>query len=309
MAGMQFEVFIKESFEKIMQKNKVLENIYFIYKTARTKCRKWVTGWCICHKIFPSLVIRNNHPQYIITLTSYRDRVEKTAPYAIYTLFKQNILPDRIILYVAEGTAIPPMLQILQKKGLEIRFCKDMGPHTKLVPALMDFPEDVLITADDDIYYPKNWFKRLKGAYLNDPSKIHCHRTREISFDSNHNLKPYKEWPITDTIKNGDFVFPNGVGGIIYPPHSLDPLCIDVRLFQALTPKADDIWFWAMANLRGTKFSIIKKGYSRYLKCVDWEDNAIGLNLYNVENDGNMPQLNAVINQFPILKDIIYGAK
>jgi hypothetical protein len=62
-----------------------------------------------------------------------------------------------------------------------------------------------------------------------------------------------------------------------------------------------------MAGLKGSRFSIIKKGYSRYLRCVDWEDNAIGLNLYNVENNGNAIQLNAVINRFPILKDIIYG--
>jgi hypothetical protein len=109
---------------------------------------------------------------------------------------------------------------------------------------------------------------------------------------------------VTDATESENLIFPNGAGGILYPPHSLDPLCVDVKLFQSLTPKNDDIWFWAMAKLQGTKFSIIKNGYSRYLQCIDWEDDAIGLNLYNIENNGNERQLNAVINRFCVLKDV-----
>ena len=33
--------------------------------------------------------------------------------------------------------------------------------HTKLVPALKAFPNDILVTADDDVFYPVNWFEQF----------------------------------------------------------------------------------------------------------------------------------------------------
>ena len=43
-----------------------------------------------------------------------------------------------------------------------------------------------------------------------------------------------------------------GVGGVLYPPHSLHELTLRQDLFINLTPLADDIWLNAMARLNGT---------------------------------------------------------
>jgi hypothetical protein len=135
-----------------------------------------------------------NKCQYIVTLTSYGKRVKSTAPYTICSLLNQTLAPDRIILWLANGTKIPPILKVLTQKGLEIKYCEDIKSYKKLIPALKQFPDDVLITADDDVYYPENWFEQLKNAYDNDNKKIYAHRMHEISFDEQRNMMPYKKW-------------------------------------------------------------------------------------------------------------------
>ena len=251
---------------------------------------------------------KNKKPQYIVTLTSYGQRISTTAPYAIFSLLNQSVLPDRIVLVVSSDVIIPPVLECLSKKGVEILFHNDLGPYTKLVPALLKFPEDILVTADDDVYYPKNWFKQLKTAYLNDSTKIHCHRAHEICFDNNKILA-YRNWKHSiKTEKNNNLLFPTGVGGILYPPYSLHESCVDISKFTALAPKADDIWFWAMAKIKGTKHSLIRNGYSK-INHVDLDEESKGLLVKNFWGGENDNQLQAVIGHLPILMDLLLKNK
>jgi hypothetical protein len=147
--------------------------------------------------------LSNKENRFIITLTSYGKRVKSTAPYTICSLLNQTILADRIILWLAEGTPIPPLLKKLVKKGLEIEYCKDLKSYKKLIPALKKYPDAVLITADDDVYYPENWFEQLKNAYNMDKTKIYAHRIHEIALDQHRNILPYRKWRHTVTVIHG----------------------------------------------------------------------------------------------------------
>jgi hypothetical protein len=241
-----------------------------------------------------------NKCQYIVTLTSYGKRIKSTAPYTICSLLNQTVLPDRIILWLAEGTVIPPILKDLTKKGVEIKFCEDLKSYKKLIPALKQFPDDVLITADDDVYYPENWFEQLKNAYSNDNTKIYAHRMHEISFDEQKNMMPYRKWRHAATRGRG-VLFPTGIGGILYPPRSLDEDCCKIEEFMNLAPHGDDIWFWAMAKLKGTEYGLVNNGCTYFADIAPFND---GLFMKNVK-EGNDRQIKNVINRFPeILKKI-----
>ncbi|MBE8721135.1 hypothetical protein [Sphingobacterium pedocola] len=117
--------------------------------------------------------------RYIVTLTSYGHRVESIAPYAVCSLLNQTLAPDRIIFWLAYDTPVPPILRKLCGIGLEIKFCEDLKSYKKLVPAMIEFSNDVLITAGDDHLYPNNWFEQLKMAFLEDTSKICVHRAHD----------------------------------------------------------------------------------------------------------------------------------
>lgn len=240
---------------------------------------------------------QTNPPRFIVTLTSYGQRVKGKAPYAIYSLFKQSVQPDEIVLYLAHGTEIPSVLKTLQNFGLEIHFCEDIKSYTKLLPALSEFPNDILITTDDDIYYPSDWFKKLQEAYLKNPQKIYCHRAHEICLDENKNIIPYVQWRGSiQTIEHSKRLFPTGVGGILYPPHSFTDEIFNQTQFQTLAPTADDIWFWAMARHNGKEFSLVQNGIT---ELVDIGVNNDGLYNINVLNNKNDEQIQNVIKAYP----------
>ena len=91
----------------------------------------------------------------IVSLTTFPARinfVHKT----ISALLNQTFKPDSVVLWLAEeqfpDKKIPETLLNLQKYGLEVRWCEDIRSFKKLVPSLREFPNDIIVTADDDIF-------------------------------------------------------------------------------------------------------------------------------------------------------------
>jgi hypothetical protein len=257
--------------------------------------------------------------QYIVSLTSYGKRLTETAPYAIISLFKQTTQPDKIVLWVGENDKanIGKNLLKLQDLGLEIYFCEDIRSYTKLIYSLKEFPNACIITADDDINYPRNWFEQLIAEHKKYPQKIICHRVHEVKVDENYCLLPYSEWKKSIVPQNPFSIFPTGVGGILYPPRSLDKQVLNKELFMELAPHADDIWFWAMALINKEYFGkeipyvVIKDGYARKMRSIDYRQNRNGnalLNI-NVNENGNDKQLKAVIEYFPQLNEVLKKIK
>jgi hypothetical protein len=292
---------IKKTFKKCVP-------LLALYRSIKEGMGAWIRLYLRrkINRLHKTLSPGTGTPQFIVTLTSYGERIVKTAPYSIYTLFRQSLMPDRIILWLAEGTAVPAVLEGLKNNGLEILFYRDIKSYKKLIPALRLFPNDVLITADDDVYYPRRWFKELKEAYLHDPAAIYCHRAHEITVDGDKKIQPYGEWNLCiNRSRNGRRIFPTGEGGILYPPHSLHPRCMDEAVFQKIAPRGDDIWFWAMAKLQGTKHAVLENSSVGRLAAVDPKEALRGLWVENVHDGGNDRQLNAVIEAFPEILELV----
>ena len=99
----------------------------------------------------------------IVSLTSYGKRVTDSVPYAIFSIFTQSVLPNRIVLWLDNDNwndnNLPYLLKRIQKSGLEIYYCDDIRSYKKLIPALRKFPNNPIITIDDDFYYNKDFIK------------------------------------------------------------------------------------------------------------------------------------------------------
>ena len=116
----------------------------------------------------------------IISLTSFGRRLEESAYRAICTLLDQTT-PARVILYLDEGDE--PTSKLRSLNDLEI-VCgnENVGSYSKLVWALRDFPNDVIVTVDDDIYYSRNWLSQLLEQHEKYPHKIIAHKAHSIAF-------------------------------------------------------------------------------------------------------------------------------
>jgi hypothetical protein len=194
---------------------------------------------------------------------------------------------------------LPPVLSKLQRRGLEIRWCKDLGPHTKLIHALKAFSGALIVTADDDCFNSRNWLGDLYNAYLAQPQYIHCHRAHLMRADDNGALLPYRQWDICSNgfVGPSTMLFPTGVGGVLYAPDHLDGEVFDENVFRSICPKADDVWFKAMSLKSSVNCKKIRP-YSSDLIIIRGSQ-AVSLEDHNdLSHGGNDDQLKAVFEKF-----------
>lgn len=187
-----------------------------------------------------------------VTLTSFGTRIE-TVYLAVESLMRQSLKADRILLCLARDefkeTDLPATLQRQRERGLEILFCEEgLGPYTKFYYTLQKYPDDLIITVDDDLIYPVDTIDPLYRAYQKEPNAIHCNRGHRMTFHQSGKLRPYREWEWNHTSEEPSLaIFPTGVGGVLYFPHSLNASILDKQRFLRVAPYADDVWLKAMS--------------------------------------------------------------
>jgi len=253
------------------------------------------------------------NPLLIVSLTSYPERM-KTIHFTLHTLLNQSIKPDKLILWLAKEQFsrrekdIPRRVRRLKRYGLSIEWCSDIRSYKKLIPTLKEYPDDIIVTADDDIYYPNNWLELLYEPYLKNKNIIHCHRAHKIIFDENKKIIQYKGWEKQTTSRDISFLtFFTGAGGILYPPLSLHTDVIKKDLFMKLTPDADDIWFWAMAVLNKTKIKVIENNISKIAVVNETQDSGLWLSV-NASGENDV-KLKNIFHYYKELKNILLSER
>ncbi len=210
---------------------------------------------------------KKRETKIILSLTTFPQRinyVEKT----IKTLLNQTLKPDEVVLYLADSQfpkkreELPKSLLKLENYGLTIKWCEDLRSFKKLIPALADFENDIIITFDDDVYYPNDIVENLYNSYLKNPDCIHTNRARRIEYkkDGEKGKIIAKSAAEIYWTRYKDCTFKNtltGYGGVLYPPKSLYSDVSKKEIFQKILPTQDDVWFWAMAVMQGTKIKVV----------------------------------------------------
>lgn len=207
----------------------------------------------------------------IISITSYEDRFYDLE-IALYSLMNQTTMPDRIILWLSDKlnlTKIPYSISKYIKNGLEIRFVKDIGVYTKNFYALKEFKDAIIVTADDDVYYPKDWLEKLYHSYAVHPENIQVHRAHRVRF-KDKKIYPYEKWE--KHVKEESARFDNfltGVGGVLYPPNCFTNEVFRDDIFLKQAPYADDIWYWVMALVANRKIRVVKN-HIDHINCTNY---------------------------------------
>lgn len=191
----------------------------------------------------------------VVSLTTHGPRL-RTVYFTLESIGLGVLLPSRLVLWLDDPAAIaklPAALKRLQARGLEIRLTQNYGPHTKYYPALdlLAHQEHMpLVTADDDILYPRHWLEGLSQAHAQYPRCINAYRAHVIAF-SGDALAPYSLWGPCLTTSPSFRHFATGVSGVIYPPIMLKQLREAGSAFMGSCPKADDLWLHCIALRAG----------------------------------------------------------
>ena len=189
----------------------------------------------------------------IVSLTSIPSRLN-TIHLVIKSLFNQTQKPIKIILWLHKDLKdkLPTRLEKLQNAFFEIKYSHLKCSHRKLIHSLKENPNSIIITCDDDLIYSKNLLINLYNEHLKYPKDIIANTTYQIKLDNKNGYFPYTTWKNKDTTLNPKLSIPVGAWGILYPPYSFSNDIFNEHLFLKLTPKADDLWFKAMALLNNT---------------------------------------------------------
>ncbi|ADU65042.1 hypothetical protein Selin_0286 [Desulfurispirillum indicum S5] len=236
----------------------------------------------------------------IVTLTSIPSRLN-TLHLTLRSLLAQSMKPQKIVLWLHHDLEpqLPLSLSELQGEIFEIRYVDLTCSHRKLIYSLRIFPDQVLVTCDDDLLYHNTWLERLYNDHLRYPDAVIAHECRRITRTPEGELLPYKQWPTqTETGVCGMDLLPIGYGGVLYPPGALMQDVTDVDLFMKLAPKADDLWFKAMSFLKGTLVRRSSVPCPKPLPLIGTQK--LSLRKTNVREDANRVQWEVLCDYFDI---------
>jgi len=251
----------------------------------------------------PAFLLHNR--ELIVSLTTHGKRLSD-AWLPIECIMQGTLLPSNIILWLDEERQKEPLPIIIQKqieRGLQVRYIRDIGPYTKLVPSLQQYPEATIVTIDDDMFYPYDMLESLVAASKQYPEAICANRVVVMEKDSKGKYTPLRTWRQTERYgQTSENYFFEAVAGVLYPHHSLAPEFSEVGLFKQLCPIADDIWFNAMARKQQTKIIAVNEHNELPFLWVNesMQSDALHLKNNNPKSPLNDIQFNRVWSYFKL---------
>jgi hypothetical protein len=241
----------------------------------------------------------------IVSLTTLPSRLEKVY-LCIEALLRQSCKPDQLLLWISDTVnrdAIPENLTRLTRRGLQIRFCRDIRAYTKIIHTLREFPDAVIVTADDDKLYPVNWLQQLYEAYLQDPNCILCHRAHLMTRDATGNLDSYNNWKFNAPGVTGPsmMLFHTGTGGVLYPPGLLPGETLNEKVFMDICLTNDDIWLKAMSLLNGVACKKVAPYTGKYHTIMGTQTKK----LWDINKTENDPMIRRVFTRYGLYRKLV----
>jgi hypothetical protein len=233
------------------------------------------------------------HSGPVVSLTTYGKRL-RTVYLTIESIACGSVLPSRIVLWLDERAAYdhpPATLRRLQTRGLELRLCRNYGPHTKYYPYVesQDLFDVPMVIADDDILYPRWWLQALVESSEQYPDTVNCCVAKTVELDEG-GIARYDAWKIAASTQPSPRNIAHGVNGVIFPVPYMMALKEAGDGFVSCCPKADDIWLHVQAIRAGYKIRQILPSARRFPAIPGTQEG--GLWVYN-NSVGNDQQVKA----------------
>ena len=237
---------IKEVFRK--------GTFYVIYKISNIgtlrKVKKTKTGFGINTS-------EKREKMIVVSMTTFPQRFDKIG-IVIRSILYQDLKPDKIVIYLDGETKYSDLTEEMisfEKDGVEYRFHNEtlLKCHSKYLFAMLDYPDAIIVTTDDDVILPHNWLRSLVDSYLKYPNAVSARRVHLMRYD-NGGFLPYNHWfdQWRKEKKPSHLLFATGVGGVLYPPHCLMPEALNQEMIKKLSLNNDDIWLKCWEVMSGT---------------------------------------------------------
>ena len=232
---------------------------------------------------------------YIISLTTIpkrKDMFLKTLPYILQQKYAEKIC---INLDNNLSDEDYEFYDKIKDQDSRIEINKECDPKwrsaNKLLPTIKKYPNDVIITMDDDLSYDKDCVKELVEMYerfsdciiAHEINPVVCKDGKLIYIDDMDIKLKQKEY--------GKYLSHS----CLFPPHTFDDTDVfDYDKMMKLTGGThDELWFWEQSVLKGIKVI----GLDLTLTMVIDSEIKHGENEYQLTNINNKPEKVAEYNR------------
>lgn len=188
-----------------------------------------------------------------VSLTSYGKRLD-LVHIAIKSIMAQTMKADSIVLYLAQEDSHGKIKQEeeLLNAGLRIaRNVKDLKSHKKYFYTVQEYPENLIITVDDDAIYDDRLIEDLYAEHLKYPDAVICRRGHRIT-KRNGKVSSYGLWE--SCVKSAmpeKGICAIGVGGVLYPCGKYREAFLDEKGIKETSLYGDDLWLKAVELMWG----------------------------------------------------------
>jgi len=193
----------------------------------------------------------------IVSMTTYPPRI-KSAWISIETLLRQTVRPMKLLLVLSieefPTQKLPFRIRAQTRRGLEILWInRTSGSYDKLIPVRKAFPGATIVTFDDDKYFPSRLLERLHDASRKNPESVVGSRGWVIRRTPFGTASYGSNWVRATPGARGRNLITPGGNGCLYPSISLDLEVDNLDNAIKVCPTADDIWFWAAIQKKGSQ--------------------------------------------------------
>jgi len=181
-----------------------------------------------------------------------------------------------------------------------IDYEKNTGSYRKLIPVLNEaykreytnFINTLIVTADDDTYYPSWWLQELYNYYQKHKCVVGF-RGRSMLFE-NQRLISYKKWTKHITKNPSLLNVATGKDGILYSPLHLHPNVRNISAAIQYAAKADDLWIKAHSLLANVPCFIIHTSLGEEFPSITGKEPEVSLYRSFNEKGGNDDALSSI---------------
>lgn len=245
----------------------------------------------------------NYGPKIIVSLTSFPNRIN-TLHFVIENMINQTKKIDKIILVLSKiqfpnlEKELPDNLLSYKSLNLEIVWVdEDIKSHKKYFYTMQLYPNDLIITIDDDLIYDLDLVEKLYNGYRKFPNSIIATRTHLMKLENNE-IKKYIEWEhCYSKLINvpSMLLFSTSGAGTLYPPKTLHLELFNMKNIMKYCINADDLWLKVMQMMNNTPTVLIEKQKS--LNKIDGTQD-VALYKDNVFNNFNDFQLYKILKEY-----------
>ena len=249
--------------------------------------------------------LNRHNIKVIVSLTSYPGRINVVS-LVIASMTRQTYKPDKIILYLSlkqfPDKKIPFALRLQQRFGVDIIFVEDdIRAHKKYYYAMRDYPQDIIITLDDDLYFDRFLIESLMESYEKHPSVISASRIHTMRFYEDGLLRPYVKWkqnnPKFTTQPLMSHFATNGAG-TLFPPNCMHPELFNIEHIKNFCLHADDVWLKIMQVMNNTPV-ILARPYKQLRTIGGSQQEALWVtNVTQGQNDVQIKNVLEIYNDF-----------